>query len=238
MTRRDDELARLRETYDRYDREGRDRLWDRANPGYARIARERDEALVSLVVAALPAGRQARVLDCGCGTGELADLVREQAPDVSWTGVDLRPQAIAAARSARPWATWHEASADAMPFDDASFDVVVAATLFSSLPSWEMEVAVAREIERVLRPGGTLVWYDLRYGNPWNRQVHGMSGRRIRRLFPMWPKDLRPVTLLPPIARRVASTSALAALEAFGPLRAHLIGSLAKPRAPVPFGPE
>lgn len=226
--RRDEDLDRVRATYERYERDGRDRLWDRANPGYARIAQERDEALVRLILGALGPEGTGSVLDCGCGTGMLADPVRQQAPGVAWTGIDLRADAIEIARRERPWATWIEGSVDALPLPDRSFDVVVAATLFSSLPSWELELAAAREIGRVLAAGGSLAWYDLRYGNPRNRAVHAMDRKRIERLFPGWTADLRPITLLPPLARRLSFAPAAlhVLLGAVPPLRSHLIGQV------------
>ncbi len=61
-----------------------------------------------------------------------------------------------------------------VPLDDASVDVVVARVLFSSLPSARLEAAVAAEIGRLLRPGGWLVWLDIRYSNPANPSVHGV----------------------------------------------------------------
>ena len=44
----------------------------------------------------------------------------------------------------------------------------------------------AGEIIRVMRPGGWLVWFDLRYDNPWNAGVHGLSKGRLAQLFPGW----------------------------------------------------
>lgn len=231
--RRDEELDRVRATYQRYARDGRSRLWDRANPGYARIARERDEALVELIVTCLGADGAGTVLDCGCGTGELADLVRARAPRVAWTGIDLRTEALEVGRRDRPWGVWVEGSVDALPFPDGSFDVVVASTLFSSLPSWELELATAREIARVLAPDGAVVWYDLRYGSPRNRAVHPMSRRRIERLFPGWIVDLRSITLLPPLARRLPGGFAwVHAMLSRVPLaRSHLVGRVRPQRS-------
>lgn len=226
---REDALDRIRRTYRDYRKTGRDRLWDPANPGYARTIRDRDRALVGLVRGSLPAGGS--VLDLGCGPGDLADLVRAKVGELSWTGVDLLPEAIDEARRLRPWGTWLEASADRLPVGGSTFDVVVASTLFSSLPTPELEHAVAGEIRRVLAPGGGLVWYDLRYGNPTNRAVHGVSRDRVAELFLGWPAELRSITLLPPIARRLGrfTSAAYPALESIPLLRSHLVGLLRRP---------
>jgi SAM-dependent methyltransferase len=231
MSNRERDLEAIREAYRRYDREGRMRIWDPGNPGFARMMRDRDIAIVDLLRRSLPdAG--GRVLDLGMGDGRLAEVARVAGlPIRAWTGVDLDPAEVAAASAAIPWATWVEASADSLPFEDACLDVVVASTLFSSFPSEALEAAAAAEIARVLRPGGWLAWYDLRYDNPFNRAVHGVSGRRLEHLFPAWPMELRSVTLLPPLARRLGPlTGALyRPMESIPLLRSHLIGRLRRP---------
>lgn len=229
MSQRERDLARIRKTYDRYATDGRSRLWDPANPGYARMMRDRDAALVQLLRDALSDGGSERVLDLGCGDGRLAGVVRTAGLAVeSWTGVDLDPGSVGSAASAHPWATFIEAPADALPLDPARFGVVIAATLFSSLPSWEMEQAVAAEITRVLAPGGWLIWYDLRYANPSNPAVHGMSRQRIDRLFPGWQTELGSLTLLPPLARRLGPLTRpfYPLLHAVPMLRSHLVGRM------------
>ncbi len=220
------DLEQIRQTYGRYAREGRSRLWDVSNPGYARMMRDRDAALVTLLREALAEAR-GRVLDLGCGDGRLADLARAAGlQSRGWTGVDVDAASIATASTAWPWARFVEASADQLPFGDASFDVIVATTLFSSLPSRAMEGAVASEIRRVLSRNGTLLWYDLRYDNPGNAAVHGLSVSRVSELFPGWLVDLRPLTLLPPLSRRLGRATPVLypALHALRILRSHLIG--------------
>ena len=229
---RDRDLATIRDTYGRYAKEGRSRLWDPSNRGYARMIRDRDAALVAILRAALPVGGAGRVLDLGCGDGALAGVARDAGLEFgAWTGADLDPASVASAQERWPWATFITASADKLPFEDRSFDVVVASTLFSSLPSWEMEAATANEITRVLAPAGSLVWYDLRYRNPANPDVHAMSLRRLERLFPGWRREVRSLTLLPPMARRLGpATPALYPVLSTVPLlRSHLVGRFFPP---------
>ncbi len=232
MSDRDRDLEAIRETYRRYRANGRVRIWDLRNRGFARMVHDRDRALVSVLGRSLPEGG-GRVLDLGMGNGRLAEVARDAGlPIVSWTGADLDPGAVAAAASSMSWAEFVEASADRLPFDTAAFDVVVTSTLFSSLPSGQLEEAVAAEIARVLARGGWLVWYDLRLGNPSNRAVHGIGRSRLAQLFPGWLSELRAVTLLPPVARRLGPLTRIlyGPLELIPPLRSHLVGRLRRPR--------
>ena len=228
---RDGELDAIRQTYQRYEREGRYRSWDRGNPGNARIEGDRDQVLVNLLRQCLPT-TGGRVLDLGMGDGQLADVARRaDLPIGSWSGVDLDPRAVQAAAAAAPWGHFIEASGDRLPFDDASFDVVVASTLFSSLPSKRLAEAVVAEIGRVLKGGGWLLWYDLRYRNPANPGVHGIGRDNVRSLFPGWTTDLASITLLPPLARHLGPLTGglYGPLHASPFLRSHLIGRLRPP---------
>jgi ubiquinone/menaquinone biosynthesis C-methylase UbiE len=200
------------------------------NRGFARLSHDRDLRLRDLLARSLP-GSSASLLDIGCGSGSLLANVGQRWPDVRLTGLDLQPERIEEARANAPDAHLVVGSADALPFDDHSFDVVTAVTLMSSLPTDPMETAAAREIARVTRPGGWLVWFDLRYDNPTNPAVHGVDGRRLAELFPGWAQELRSSTVLPPVARRLGRSTPLLypILEMVPPLRSHLIGRLRCP---------
>lgn len=236
---RERDLEHIRDTYERYRLEGRSRLWDPANPGYARMMRDRDSAIVELMRLALPQ-TGGNVLDLGSGDGRLALVALDAGlPIRSWTGVDLDPESVTTSTAAYPWASFVQASGDDLPFPDAGLDVVVASALFSSFPSARLEAAVAAEIARVLRPGGRLLWYDLRVDNPWNRGVHGIGAARLRELFPGWRMKLRRITLAPPISRRLGPMTRVAypVLHWIPLLRSHLTGSLQRPSA-LPHHPE
>ena len=222
--------ARVRSTYARYDVDGRTRLWDRSNRGFDRLKRDVKSRLVQLLEKST-IGREAKLLDVGCGEGDLEVLAGSHGIEGQWTGIDLLEASVDRARRRRPDVTWVVGSATSLPFESDSFDVAAAITLFSSLPTEDVEELVAREIARLLRPGGWLIWHDLRIDNPFNEDVHGLSYSRIRELFPGWDLDLHAYTLAPPIARRLGRATPILypLLHSIPPLRSHLIGRLRCP---------
>lgn len=105
----------------------------------------------ALVVAAVVDAHPARILEVGCGWGELAAwLARDTGADVVAT--DLSPRMVELARGHRVDA--RVADVQALPFEGGSFDVVVAAWMLYHVPDLDRGIA---EIARVLRPGGRLV---------------------------------------------------------------------------------
>jgi SAM-dependent methyltransferase len=98
--------------------------------------------------------RGKRVLDAGCGAGYgSAELARAAERVV---GVDRAPGAIEFARAhyAAPNLTFEEASCEALPHSDGSFDLVVAFEVIEHLEDWR---GFLREVRRVLAPNGQLV---------------------------------------------------------------------------------
>jgi demethylmenaquinone methyltransferase/2-methoxy-6-polyprenyl-1,4-benzoquinol methylase len=140
-------FAPLGPTYDRYANVlsfGQDPRWRR------------------FLVARVPAGPDETVLDVACGTGAVVlELVREKGCSV--VGVDQSPEMLEEARGRIVLAAETrrvrlvEASADQLPFDDASFDGLTAAYLLRYLDDLP---AGLRGLARVLRPGAMAALLD------------------------------------------------------------------------------
>jgi len=93
------------------------------------------------------------LLDAGCGTGGVLQLVKRHYPEAKLHGLDLSEQACIAAR-AKSGAEVLLGSVDALPHSDRSFDVVVDLDVLG----YDLDVDAAMSgFFRVLRPGGTLV---------------------------------------------------------------------------------
>jgi len=98
-----------------------------------------------------------RVLDLGCGTGTLAVMLKQSAPNAHITGVDGDPEVLSVAKSKSEQAhteiTWDFGLAYDLPYPDDYFDVVVSSLVIHHLTSVD-KVRAFREVRRVLRPGG------------------------------------------------------------------------------------
>ena len=168
-------FAPLGPTYDRYARLlsfGQDPRWRR------------------FLVSRLPVGPGDAVVDVACGTGAVAlELVRRTGCSV--VGVDQSPEMLAEARRriAGDRITFVEASAQELPFDDASFDGLTAAYLLRYLDDLPAGLA---ELARVLRPGATAALLD--FGVPpaplarqaWNLYVDAGLPLLGRGISPGW----------------------------------------------------
>jgi ubiquinone/menaquinone biosynthesis C-methylase UbiE len=122
-----------------------------------RTAGDRSSYEVLARAAAAAVGRD--VLDVGCGNGCLMNELLESFPeDTHFTGIDMCAAEIDAARTSfatEPHVRFERARAEALPFGDASFDIVVAHQTLNFFPDPRPAIT---EIFRTLRPGGAFVF--------------------------------------------------------------------------------
>jgi SAM-dependent methyltransferase len=180
-------------------------------PGNLFIQQEAERVWIDLLRrnGLLPLGDR-KILDVGCGSGKtlLRFLLLGARPE-NTAGIDLLEAEIEQARALSPLADFRVADATELPFESGTFDLALAFTAFSSMRSAAMRQRAAAEITRVLAPSGALLWYDF-WINPRNPEVQPLRLKQIEQLFPGAAIEARRVTLLPPVARRVAPVSWLA----------------------------
>lgn len=102
------------------------------------------------------------VVEVGCGRGGGTAFVFERHGPASMVGLDLSESAIAHCRRryAQPGLRFVAGDAEQLPFADASFDAVLNVESSHSYPSVSRFL---EEVARVLRPGGVLLFADLRH---------------------------------------------------------------------------
>ncbi|MBN2573212.1 MAG: class I SAM-dependent methyltransferase [Deltaproteobacteria bacterium] len=119
------------------------------------------------------------VLDVGCGTGNLTlALARALGKDGRVVAVDISPRMIEVARAkvSDPRVTFHVAEAERLPLPKASCHRVVC---FSVWPHFVDRDAVARELARVLRPGGQVHVWHLASRDTINA-IHASAGEAVK----------------------------------------------------------
>ncbi|HEY0672070.1 MAG TPA: class I SAM-dependent methyltransferase [Longimicrobiales bacterium] len=128
------------------------------------------------------------VLDVGCGTGTLAILAKRKLGAAgSITGIDPSPAMIARARSKARRAgvdiQFDAAAAEALPFPNAQFDVVLCTVMLHHVRR-VVRPAVLTEIGRVLKPGGRVLLADFVFGKRRSlvgilHHHHGLNGSEL-----------------------------------------------------------
>ncbi|MET1005596.1 MAG: methyltransferase domain-containing protein [Propionibacteriaceae bacterium] len=105
-----------------------------------------------------------RVLEIGCGTGNLLRALGRRKLEVDATGIDPDPAALRLARRKAARAKlpirYEQAFAGALPAPDEAFDRVLSSFMLHHLPDGERQQAL-REVRRVLHPGGQLHVVDV-----------------------------------------------------------------------------
>lgn len=123
------------------------------------------------------------------------------------------------------------ADAAELPLVNDSVGIAVMFTIMSSVLDRVTRKRIAGEIDRVLQPGGLVLWYDMRLPSPGNRGVRPVSRRALAEMFNGYEKTIQSITVIPPLSRWLvprwpASYRLLSSIPA---LRSHNVAVLRKP---------
>ncbi len=127
--------------------------WQHVAPAYGRSFESATRLFVFRLLDAAKITRGMRVLDLACGTGITASLAA--ARGATAIGADFSLAMIQAAKQRYPAIRFHLAEANALPFEDESFDVVLANF---GVNHFAFPLGDLGEARRVLKPGGRLVF--------------------------------------------------------------------------------
>ena len=228
------EEARLKSVYERRNAEIPKERYSYSNAANLLGIQERERRVLALLAKHPKVSLdEMKILEIGCGTGFwLREFIKWGARPENTVGLDLLPDRLEECRRLCPAeVTLQCDSASSIEMRDASFDLVLQSTVFSSVLDRATKQQIAREMVRVLRAEGIILWYDFFVNNPNNPDVRGIRRREITELFPECKVSSARITLAPPLARFLAPFSrvlceALAGLRIFD---THLLAVISKP---------
>jgi ubiquinone/menaquinone biosynthesis C-methylase UbiE len=135
------------------------------------------------VLSALRDIRARRVLDIGCGTGQLAARIHQALPTVAIVGCDFSAGMLQRAAVRSTAIDWVRGDAGRLPFRSSAFDAVVSTEAFHWFPDQDAALA---ELFRVLAPGGRLLLALVNTPTALLSEVMHMGSRLVGEPF-YWP---------------------------------------------------
>jgi len=123
------------------------------------------------IIRLLNPGPGEQILDLGCGTGLLCERIAARLDPQSGglaVGIDAAGKMVRVARKKRAGACcrFEAMAAEALDFEDRSFDAVVSSLFFHHVPL-DLKARALSEAHRVLKPGGRLVIADMHLPTTW-----------------------------------------------------------------------
>lgn len=151
----------------------------------------------------------ARVLDVGCGSGSsLLQFLRLGFNPGNLHGIDTSEERILQGRTLLPTLDFRVESADRLPFEDESFDIVFESTTLGTLESAQLLSSIAHEMLRVTKKNGHVMLTDWRYSRRGSGVKTAMNRTRIADLFDVGGSTVvvarEAGALVPPIGRRLS----------------------------------
>jgi ubiquinone/menaquinone biosynthesis C-methylase UbiE len=172
--------------------------WSRDSRPYVQYLQEvaSDPAIVALrrrALAKLHLQPRDHVVDLGCGPGTTVAAIAERlGPDGAIHGVDLNPEMISAARRVAaprqlgPRVRYQMDDITKLSFEDKQFDACYCERVFQHLP-FDGPARAAKEILRILKPGGRFVVLD----TDWlNTEIHIVGAVLGRLIIDAWARHL------------------------------------------------
>lgn len=143
-------------TFDKYETRGADYHYRQVSRSWKEYNAPVEARFMNLIedVAQAAGRRPLKLLDVGSGDGVALWLLKKRLPNLHLSGIEPHREALAVARKKVLEADLREGSADAIPFGDASFDIVISSDVIEHVPDAD---AMLREMKRVAKEGATVI---------------------------------------------------------------------------------
>lgn len=200
--------------------------------GTLQVLQERERVLLYMLKNTVGNLSDKRILDVGCGRGAmLIQLLLYGAKTENCFGIDLLEDRIKEAKAKLPGMKFICCSAEDIPLEKGTFDLVTMFTCLSSVLDSDIRRKICEEVFAMLRPGGWFLIYDFRVNNPSNPDVKGVKFDELKTYFSGCKYYSKKLTLIPPLGRLIGRYSmTMCGILAIVPfLRTHRISVFQKP---------
>lgn len=176
--------------------------------GVLHRVQERERVLLLMLKDTVGNLSDKRILDIGCGYGNtLIPFLLYGAKIENCFGVDILEDRIESAKKRLPGMTFACCSAENIPFQKNTFDLVTMFTCLSSVLDNHIRWRICQEALAMLRPGGWVLNYDFRVNNPFSPDVKAVRLDELKEHFPGCKCYSKRLTLIPPLARTLGRYS-------------------------------
>jgi len=128
------------------------------------------EYLSEILEEMLPGNDQLKVVDIGCGHGNIHGFLLESSRPLCLSGIDMAAEVIADAKVTHPTVDYSVYDGRDLPYQDASFDVAFAICVMHHVPPAQWRDFLG-EMRRVVRPGGLVVVFEHNPLNPGTQYI-------------------------------------------------------------------
>lgn len=181
--------------------------YSKLNPSYLYLLQSRDrEFFAALNKLGVKLLADLKILDVGCGKGDILNFLVSAGFDPrKCFGVDVIAERINLAKKSNPAINYCCLDAQKLPYKNQSFDIIIQFTTFTSILETKNKRRIAKEMRRLLKPTGVILWYDFFIRSPKNLRVKEIRAEEVVSLFPECQIKLKKITLAPPIMRFLAN---------------------------------
>jgi len=123
------------------------------------------ELVIQELSVMIDSGRGYKLLDMGCGTGQLIREIQEAFPNAKCVGVDISPKMIDRAATNNPCAVFMVSSIEGMT-GEGEYDIVVCT---HSFPYYRDQAQALQKLSTMLKPGGHLLLAQASENSPYDK---------------------------------------------------------------------
>ena len=133
------------------------------------FTRVKADYLAALLKQYLPDTKRPKVLDVGCGHGDIHSHLQERA-GIDLTGIDVAASVVAEARQMNPGVSYDDYDGERLPYADGAFDAAFTICVMHHVPPPQWQ-SFLNEMRRIVRPGGVVAVFEHNPLNPLTRRL-------------------------------------------------------------------